>query len=281
MLNSNLKMDRDTDFNLPLPKITLVTPVFNGERFLKALLTSVREQHYPNLEYIVCDGGSSDGTLEILKANRDIITHLIVGKDKGMYDALAKGFARATGEIFGWIGCDDLLMPWCLNTMVSFMKQTPGCQWVTGIPAMFDEKSRLLWMAQVAPQYRRAWIRHRWYSPVGLGIIQQECTFFTRNLYENAGGLAQFSGMRMAGDFNLWCRFAEHAELYQTGVLLAGFRKHGHNISDDKTFYIDEANAVRIPGGKFIGYTYSYLNFLWNRFFRTQRLADLLSTNKT
>jgi glycosyltransferase involved in cell wall biosynthesis len=257
------------------PKVTLVTSVLNGERFFKETLASIRAIRYPNLEYIVCDGGSTDGTLEILEANRDIISQVIIGKDKGIYDALAKGFAQGTGEIFGWIGCDDLLMPWCLNCVVAFMNLVPDCKWLTGFPANFDAEGRLIYMAQVAPQYRRAWIRRGWYSSGGLGIIQQETTFFTRKLYEQVGGLAQFSDMKMAGDFHLWCRFAEYADLYQTGVLLAGFRLHDQNTSGDRTFYTEEAKAVRIPGGKFIGCAYSYLMFLWNRFRQTPRLADL------
>jgi glycosyltransferase involved in cell wall biosynthesis len=269
-------MYEESTVNRALPRVTLVTAVFNGERYFRETLASIRAMRYPNLEYIVCDGGSTDGTLEILEANRDIISHLIVGKDKGMYDALAKGFAKGTGEIFGWIGCDDLLMPWCLSTIVTFMDQTPGCQWVTGIPAIIDAESKLVWMAQVVPQYRREWIRRGWYSNVGLGPIQQECTYFTRKLYEQVGGLAQFSEKRYAGDFLLWRRLAEHAELHQIGVLLAGYRIHSSNLSGDGSNYRKEARSVRIPSGKLIGYMYSYFMFLWHRFHRHPRMADRL-----
>jgi len=262
------------------PKISLVTPVFNGARFLEKTLASIRAQNYPNLDYIVCDGGSTDGTLEILESNRDLISHLIVGKDRGMYDALARGFARASGEILGWIGCDDLLMPWCLNCVAAYMRATSGCHWLTGIPAVFDKEGRLLWVAQVAPQYRRSWIRRRWYSSIGLGIIQQECTFFTRELYEKSGGLADCVLMRSAGDFDLWCRFARHASLHQTGVFLSGYRMHGNNLGGDAG-YLKEARAVRIPSGKIIGYTYSYIVFLWNRLRRKPRQADLLPDNSS
>jgi hypothetical protein len=141
---------------------------------------------------------------------------------------------------------------------------------------MVDAEGRLLWMAQVAPRYRRAWIQRRWYSPVGLGIIQQESTFFSRELYEKAGGVRPCAWMRNAGDFDLWCRFAQHAELYQTGVLLAAYRMHGRNLTGDGSNYFRESRAVRIPGGKVMGYTYSYLRFLWSCFRRTPRLADFL-----
>jgi glycosyltransferase involved in cell wall biosynthesis len=259
-----------------LPRISLVTPIYNGAGFLQATLDSIRLQAYPNLEYIVCDGGSTDGTLEILEKNRDIITHLLVGKDRGMYDALAKGFSRATGDIFGWIGCDDLLMPWSFRCVAQYVQQTPECEWLTGIPALFDATGRLLWMAQVAPRYRRAWIKRRWYSPIGLGVIQQESTFFSRKLYERSGGLGPCVGMRNAGDFDLWCRFAAHTQLHQTGVLLAGYRLHGGNLTGDGFNYYKEARAVRIRGGRLIGYSYSYLSFLFERFSHQRRLADCL-----
>lgn len=269
-------MNEECTIKSVLPKVTLVTAVLNGERFFKETLASVRAMRYANLEYIVCDGGSTDGTLEILEANRDIISQVIVGKDKGIYDALAKGFAQGTGDIFGWIGCDDLLMPWCLNCVVAFMNLVPDCKWLTGVPALFDGEGRMVAMAQVAPLYRRAWIRRRLYSSIGLGIIQQESTFFTRKLYEQVGGLSQFREMRNAGDFNLWCSFAEHAELYQTEVLLAGFRLHGANTTGDGSNYLKEAKAVRIPAGLLIGSTYSYMMFLWHRFRRRPRLVDIL-----
>jgi glycosyltransferase involved in cell wall biosynthesis len=259
-----------------MPKISLVTPVFNGAKYLRRTLESIRVQDYPNLEYIVCDGGSTDGTLEILESNRDLISHLIVEKDRGMYDALAKGFAKSSGDFLGWIGCDDLLMPWCLKCVATYIQMTSGCHWLTGIPAMFDGEGRLLWVAQVVPQYRRAWIRRRWYSPIGLGVIQQECTFFSRELYEISGGLTGCASMRNAGDFDLWCRFAEHADLHQTGIFFSGYRLHGDNITGDGSNYFKEARAVYIPSGKILGYTYSYAVFLWNRFRRKPRLADLL-----
>ena len=260
----------------PKPRISIVTPVLNGAEFLRQTLNSVRALDYPGLEYIVCDGGSTDGTLGILEENRDLISQLIVEKDSGMYDALARGFSRATGDVLGWIGSDDLLMPWSLNCVSSYLAQEPQCQWLTGVPAMVDAEGRLLWMAQVAPRYRRAWIKRRWYSPIGLGIIQQECTFFKRELYEKAGGLKPCAWMKNAGDFDLWCRFARHAELHQIGILLAAYRMHARNLTGDGSNYFRESGAVRIPGGKVVGYTYSYLRFLWSCFRRTPRLADFL-----
>jgi glycosyltransferase involved in cell wall biosynthesis len=256
---------------MKLPRITLVTAVFNGARFLPETLASIRAQKYPNLEYIVCDGGSTDGTLDILNANRDLITHLIVEKDKGMYDALAKGFAMASGEIFGWIGCDDLLMPWCLRCVGEYLLNNPKAKWVTGIPSRFDAEGRMDWVQCVTPHYRRSWICRRWYSQIGLGVIQQESTFFRRELYESVGGLSSCSWMRNAGDFDLWCRFAERADLHQLGIFIAGYRLHGKNITGDGTNYLKEARAVKIPRGRLLGNIYSFIVQIWKQGIDTYR----------
>jgi hypothetical protein len=191
-----------------------------------------------------------------------------------MYDALMKGFSRATGEILGWINSDDLLMPWCLSCVGTYFNSVPNCQWLTGMPSLFNSAGQMVWVAQVAPRYRRGWIRRGWYSGRGMGPIQQESTFFRRSLFEQVGGLDRT--LRLAGDFDLWRRFAAHAELHQVGTVLAGFRLHGRNLTTNIDSYYKEARAVRIPGGKLIGATYSYFSFLAQRWSKAPRLDDML-----
>jgi glycosyltransferase involved in cell wall biosynthesis len=94
-----------------LPRISLVTPSFNQAEFLEATLRSVLDQGYPNLEYIVVDGGSTDGSTAILERYADRLAWWVSEPDRGHGHALNKGFARATGEILGWINSDDLLLP--------------------------------------------------------------------------------------------------------------------------------------------------------------------------
>lgn len=246
-----------------LPAVSLVTPVFNGAAMLADTLASVRSQNYPRLEYIVCDGGSTDGSWELIEANRDIVTHAIREPDRGMYDALMKGFSRAKGDVFGWINADDLLMPWCLSCVGAYFQRVPGCRWLTGVPALFNTQGQMVWVAPIAPRYRRAWIRRGWYSGIGLGPIQQESTYFRRSLFEQAGGLDRT--LRLAGDFMLWRRFAEHADLHQIGTVLGGFRLHGKNLTANIGAYYREAGAGRIPGGKPLGAAYSFCAFLASR----------------
>lgn len=263
--------------NMELPKISLITAVYNGARFLPETLASIRAQNYPNLEYIVIDGGSTDGTMDILRKNGDLISLLVSEKDKGMYDALNKGFARATGEIFCWIGSDDLLMPWCFRTVAASFAKDPQCQWVTGVPTMFDGNGNMIWVNAVIPRYPRWLIRRRLYSRWGLGVIQQECTFFGRQLYEKAGGLSSCTSMKNAGDFDLWCRFAKYAELRQLGIVIAGFRLHGANITGDGSNYIKEAKLIKIPGGMLLGDAYSFLAGAFMRLWRKSPWGKLSS----
>lgn len=260
----------------PLPKISLVTPVFNGVRYLPETLASIRAQNYPNLEYIVCDGGSTDGTLELLDQNRDLVKQLLVGKDRGMYDALNKGFAQGSGDLMGWINADDQLLPWCLRSVAAYFDATPDCEWLTGIPAVFDPEGRLAWVANVAPHYRRQWIARGWYSGLGLGVIQQECTFWRRGLFERVGRLN--AELRWGGDLDLWRRFAASgADLHQVGTVLAGFRQHGSNASAKfAERYHAEGGAKRIPGGRLLGYSYSFLRFLLDRRAGRRRLREIL-----
>ena len=97
------------------PKITVVTPSYNQGQFIEATIQSVIGQQYPNLEYIVCDGGSTDETVEILKKYTDKITWWCSEKDKGQSDAINKGMRKATGDIVCWINSDDVLLPGTLH----------------------------------------------------------------------------------------------------------------------------------------------------------------------
>lgn len=260
--------------DLNLPSFTIATPVFNGARYFARTITSIRAQRYPALEYVVQDGGSTDGSWELAQGSRDVVSRLEQGSDRGMYDALGKAFAGARGDILGWVNSDDLLMPWCLHCVGAYFSANPSVLWVTGVPGLVNEHDQLVWVAQVAPRYRRQWIRRGLYSGMGLGPIQQESTFFRRSLYEKVGGLDR--GLRLAGDFHLWRRFAEETELVQLGTVVAAFRVHGTNLTVDMAEYYSEARAIRVPYGKILGSTYSYWRFLLDRATRVPRLDRTL-----
>ena len=103
----DLRERRSRKSNVPLPRISIVTPVLNAESTIAETIESVLSQNYPDLEYIIVDGGSADGTLERIEPFRGWLKTLISEPDSGMYDALNKGFARATGDVFAYLNADD------------------------------------------------------------------------------------------------------------------------------------------------------------------------------
>lgn len=111
------------------PKITIVTPSFNQGQFIEQTLRSVLDQKLPNLEYIVIDGGSSDGTVDILRPYEAHLAHCVTEPDLGQADAINKGFSLASGEIFGYLNSDDLYTPGCLARVVADFQSGPDRAW--------------------------------------------------------------------------------------------------------------------------------------------------------
>jgi glycosyltransferase involved in cell wall biosynthesis len=205
------------------PKISLVTPVFNSARYLEATLRSVLSQGYPNLEYIVVDGGSTDGSLDIIRAYESQLHAWISEPDRGMYDAINKGFARSSGELMGWISATDMLHAGSLFVVGSVFRTFPQVEWITGRPTGFSDDG----MAAEILKLRR-W--SGWAFLAGANrYIQQESTFWRRSLWERAGSRVDDS-RRSASDFELWVRFFRYAELYSVDALIGGFRSHPDSL---------------------------------------------------
>jgi glycosyltransferase involved in cell wall biosynthesis len=120
------------------PRITLITPVYNGARFIEETIRSIVYQGYPNLEYIVVDGGSSDGTVDIIRKYEKHISWWISHRDNGVYDALNNGFAHSTGDIMGWLNASDLLHTNGLFVVGSVFASLPAVEWLTGRPTRLN-----------------------------------------------------------------------------------------------------------------------------------------------
>lgn len=200
------------------PRITIVTPSYNQATFLPATIESVLGQRYPNLEYIVVDGGSTDGSVEIIRRYANQLAWWVSERDGGQADAVRKGFARATGSIFGFLNSDDLLAPGALAYVVGRFQQDPHLGVVVGAGGMIDGAGRFL---------------HGVY-PMGWGVdellsfesrFMQPAVFFSRSVYERVGGMdPQF---RFALDLDLFVRIAAiGAPHVITRKLLAFTRLH-------------------------------------------------------
>lgn len=224
----------------PMTRFVIVTPVMNGADFIAANLASVAAQTDPDWVHYLVDGGSTDGTLDIIKVAvaSDPRRRLISGPDRGLYDAVFKGFDQAAADgivtaatIFAWLGADDLLMPWAVATLRQQFDET-GADWMTALPAIWDFAGRQV-VVQPSNWYPRTWIRLGLFNNWALGAIQQECTFFTYDLLTklSAAATERIRTSRYAGDFLLWREFASHTALVPIPATVAGFRKHGANLS--------------------------------------------------
>ena len=197
------------------PKISVVTPNYNKGDFLENTILSVLSQNYPNLEYIIIDGGSTDDSISIIRKYESQLTYWVSEPDKGMYDAIKKGFSHATGEIMAWIGSDDMYHPNCFN-IVAEIFQNDKINWLVGASSLFDKLGRTV---HVAPS--------RYFSRLDLlsgdfRWIQQESSFWRKKLYDKVKGLN--TNFRYAGDFDLWLRFSSFECMYVSSALLGGFR---------------------------------------------------------
>jgi glycosyltransferase involved in cell wall biosynthesis len=223
-----------------MARFVFVTPVLNGATYIKATLDSVGAQTDPDWVHYLVDGGSTDGTLEIIAraVAEDPRRRLLTGTDRGLYDAVFKGFDRAGADgvaepdtICGWLGSDDLLMPWAFATLRERFDAT-GAQWMAAVPTIWDYQGRLVLVSQ-PNWYPRQLIRAGLFNPRILGGIQQESTFFTYSLLAKlpAETLETIRAAKLAGDSFLWRAFARHTDLVPITAAVAGFRKHGGNFS--------------------------------------------------
>jgi glycosyltransferase involved in cell wall biosynthesis len=232
----------------PLPTISIVTPSYNQVSFLEATIQSILSQKYPALEYIVMDGGSTDGSVDVICRYESELAHWESQKDRGQYDAINRGFARSSGEIMGWLNSDDMHMPWTLEIVGEIFASFPEIEWLTTMyPLEWDSSGRV-----VQGSYRPGFSRKAFLRGENLADwIQQESTFWRRSLWDRAGGHLD-TRVSLAADFELWARFFRVAELWTARTPLAGFRMHPEQKTTqlyDK--YVREAREVlRGYGGK-------------------------------
>lgn len=226
-------------------KISIVTPVFNGEKYLEKCILSVMNQNYQNYEHIIVDGGSTDGTLSVIKKyDGKYPMKWISEKDNGMYDAIRKGFAMADGDIFAWLNSDDVYFPWTFSVVNNTISN--GVKWCTGMNAIQNEND-ILFAVRNIRYYKQKWLSKGYYGRVFGTVVQQESTFWSRELWEKAD-TERFGTYHLAGDWMLWREFAKQEPLYSVSTVIGCFRIHDGQLSSAKEKYYEEICDSCKPG---------------------------------
>lgn len=211
-----------------LPLVSIVTPSFNQAPFLKATMRSVLDQDYPNIEYILVDGGSTDGSREIIEHHADRLAWWVSEKDQGQTDAINKGFAHANGQILAWLNSDDTYLPGAVSQAVAALQAHPEAGMVYGDANLIDESGAVIGKFPARQtDYRR--LRR------GYVHIPQQASFFRGALWRQVGPLDP--SFYFAMDYDLWVRLASRAPLLYVPSVWANFRLHGAGksvVSDER-----------------------------------------------
>jgi glycosyltransferase involved in cell wall biosynthesis len=231
---------------MALPKISIVTPSYGQAQYIGWTVRSVLLQRYPNLEYIVNDGGSKDGTMDVLAPYAPRLAHLVSEKDKGQADAIHKGFARCTGDIMAYLNSDDMLAPGTLHFVAKFFADHPDVDAVYSHRLTVGGDNRVKWHWML-PEHSN-WYMSRW------DLIPQESCFWRRRIFERCGNVDD--SLRFAIDYDLFTRFMKAgAKFVRVNRFLGVFREHEEAKTSQllNTVGAAETNRVREKYGIALG----------------------------
>lgn len=217
------------------PKITVVTPVYNQARYLEETIKSIVNQGYPNLEYIIIDGGSTDGTVDVIKKYEKHLAYWVSEPDKGMYHAIQKGFDKSMGEIMCWLNSDDIFYDKCLFAIADVFMHHPEVEWFSGKSTSMDENGMIT--GDSDSQYIR-FCKYDFYINRGFWVPQSS-TIWRRSLWEKIGGRLD-TNLRLAGDFDLWLKFINVAPQYVVYTLIGTYRIREGQLSQMMDKYMAE-----------------------------------------
>lgn len=209
------------------PLVTVITPSWNSTAFLEQTILSVINQTYEKIEYIVIDGGSTDGTLEIIRKYENAIDYWVSEPDDGMYQAINKGMSRASGEIVAYLNSDDLYYPDTISKVVDFFADNPSADLVYGNLDFIDEKG-VRRFTLIYPEF--SWKR---FVGANCSMIGQPAAFWRRSLLEKVGLFDE--SMKMAADFDFFIRAGRSGKLMYTPDVLAAFRTHSASLTSSQT----------------------------------------------
>jgi glycosyltransferase involved in cell wall biosynthesis len=198
------------------PRISIVTPSFNQAQYLEAAIRSVLLQGYPNLEFIVMDGGSTDGSMDIIRHYGKLIDFWVSEPDAGQSDAISQGFSRANGSILGWLNSDDLLLPGALSAVALAFHKSPGMGLFYGGAEIIDAEGHFVRTYNDFRPYDYEVLLH------DDNIIPQPSAFFSTEIWRECGPLRV--DLHYVMDWDLWIRIARNHEVNCTSTALSQVR---------------------------------------------------------
>lgn len=223
----------------PYPQISIVTPSYNQGEFIEETIRSVLLQNYPNLEYIIIDGGSTDDTVEIIKKYEQYLTYWVSEPDEGQTDAINKGFRLSKGDIMGWLNSDDLLEKKAFYHLAAAYK--PGLNWWTGNGAqIFSDEKYINRKTKKSTSVSINDLLH------ARRIICQVATFWNRELWNKTG--SSLKSFNLAMDYELWLRFSKISSSIPINQNLGILRTHSEaktGTTDGMIAYLAECDDIR------------------------------------
>jgi glycosyltransferase involved in cell wall biosynthesis len=257
-------------------KFTIVTPAYNGEKYLRQTIESVLSQEGNfDIEYIFADGLSKDGTVEIVK---EYISKLESGeirpkcnaikmsyfseKDKGMYDAINKGFAKATGDVLAWINTDDFYLPGALKTISACLAEFPEIDWIKGTTLFIAENGDFQKHGAYS-LYNQKWIARGIYGRNAY-FINQDNVFWRKSLWNKIGSIP--TNLKTAGDYWLWVHFARFSPLITVKKEVSCFRYVVQSLTNRSgKLYRDEQKEICPAVHDFLEYRIKTFFWLTNK----------------
>jgi glycosyltransferase involved in cell wall biosynthesis len=246
------------------PLVTIVTPSLNQARFIEETLESVLTQDYTPLEYFVVDGGSNDGTSDILAASGPRV-HWISEGDDGQADAINKGFRRANGAYLAWLNSDDVYLPGAIAAMAEYLDGHPDLDLVYGHVDNIDSSGRWLGPAKQVEKFDPSRLLN------DVDFVAQPGTMFRRSAFERVGPLD--TSLHWSFDYDLWLRFAAQGRLGLVDKVLAQNRIHPATKTMtgglDRLLEIEKVSRthgrLRIPNGFAARMAWARAGVAWDR----------------